>query len=130
MTFLNADGGVHALTLLVKRELGILARIALVFSRRGLDVAELSYAEATLPGHRQVRLAFQGDAAQLASVSADLRKLIDVVTVDVAPHSKLERERPWSSRSFTSRMPIYAGSAAGRSPSSAMGAKATPMPST
>jgi acetolactate synthase regulatory subunit len=128
MTFLNEGDGVHTLTLLVKRELGILARIALVFSRRGLDVAELSYAKATLDGHQQVRLAFQGDAAQLARVSADLRKLIDVVEVDVVPHSHLEREHPWSSRSFTSRMPIYAGSAAKRSPSSAMGAKATPMP--
>ena len=128
MKFLNASDEVHSLRLVVRRELGILARIALVFSRRGLDILELDYAGMTGTDQRQVLLSFTGSNAQSASVCADLRKLIDVVAVDVLSESQPVRKRPWNSKSTTSKMPIYAGYANARSESLVMAAKATHMP--
>lgn len=80
--FLNEQIDRFQLNLVVRRELGIVARVALVFSRRGLDIERLTMNP--LKGSEQAELAvdFCGSRPQLRAVFADLSKLIDVESIE------------------------------------------------
>ena len=80
-TFLNVRSEGYALKMVVIRELGIIARIALIFSRRGLDIAAFNLREGDAVGISEVSLDFEGDDEQLRAVVHDLRKLVDVYSV-------------------------------------------------
>jgi len=76
--FLNATEQFFTLHLQVQRELGIIARVALIFSRRGLDIATFHLEESKATECALIKLGFYGNAAQKDSVSRDLIKLVDV----------------------------------------------------
>lgn len=80
-TFLNARSETYALKMVVVRELGIIARIALIFSRRGLDIATFNLRDGDAVGISEVSLDFEGNEEQLRAVVHDLRKLVDVYSV-------------------------------------------------
>ena len=82
--FLNVREQLFSLHLSVRRELGIIARVAIIFSRRGLDIASFSLAEAGQEESAQIRLRFHGNSSQLDSVCRDLVKLVDVERLAVA----------------------------------------------
>jgi len=76
-SFLNGKAKLSAMSLHVQRELGIIPRIGLVFSRRGLDLESLSY-EALSPTMARVACRFWCSGEQERSVFHDLAKLVDV----------------------------------------------------
>ena len=81
-TFLNALDERYKLTIAARRELGIIARIALIFSRRGLDIACFKLEEETPSVQARISLEFYGNLQQMRAVVSDIRKLIDVESVD------------------------------------------------
>jgi len=76
--FLNGTERVFTLHLQVRRELGIIVRVALIFSRRGLDIAAFNLEESAAAACALIKLRFYGNAAQKDSVCRDLIKLVDV----------------------------------------------------
>lgn len=80
----------HFLSLTVRPELAILGRINLVFSRRGLIIGEFHYREIRSLQHPDrmgtglVEIRFQGNRIQLDSVTRDLKKIQDVITVEIS----------------------------------------------
>ena len=80
-TFLNVRSERYGLTMIVIRELGIIARIALIFSLRGLDIAAFNLRDGDAVGISEVSLEFEGNDEQLRAVVHDLRKLVDVYSV-------------------------------------------------
>jgi len=82
-TFLNVRDQRVTVALSARRELGILARVALVFSRRGLDVENLRMDDDQAKGKIMIVLTFWGSEEQQRLVVNDLKKLIDVEQVQV-----------------------------------------------
>ena len=82
--FLNVREQLFSLHLSVRRELGIIARVAIIFSRRGLDIASFSLDEGAQEESARIKLRFHGNGAQLDSVCRDLVKLVDVERLTVA----------------------------------------------
>ena len=80
-TFLNVRSERYALNMIVVRELGIIARIALIFSRRGLDIAAFNLRDGDAAGISEVSLEFEGNDDQLRAVVHDLQKLVDVYSI-------------------------------------------------
>lgn len=79
--FLNHRQKTYHVKLFVKRSLGILVRIALVFSRRGFDIESLAFNCSEYANTGEVTLVFQGDAEQLKGVLGELKKLVAVESV-------------------------------------------------
>lgn len=79
--FLNIKEEEFQIKIYVKRKLGILARLALVFSRRGLDIKSLEFYSDQCEAMAYVDMSFEGNREQLRSVVHDIKKLIDVSDV-------------------------------------------------
>lgn len=79
--FLNDRSERFRLSLVVRRELGIVARVALVFSRRGLDIDQFALERSKTPGSARIVLEFYGSRDQLRAVYSDLSKLVDVEAI-------------------------------------------------
>ncbi|MBM4252903.1 MAG: hypothetical protein FJ146_13100 [Deltaproteobacteria bacterium] len=79
--FLNATGDRVRLELKMRRSLGIIARVALVFSRRGLDIAQFKLDETKSYEKVVVTLEFRATSEQLQAVSRDLSKLIELESI-------------------------------------------------
>ena len=107
-TFLNARDQRYALNMVVTRELGIIARIALIFSRRGLDIATFNLRDADAVGISKVSLEFDGSDDQLRTVVNDLKKLVDVYSVATTV-VRCESNRPTKAQPLKSA--IYSTSA-------------------
>ena len=97
--FLNDRSERFRLTLAVRRELGIVARVALVFSRRGLDIEQFALEQTKTPGTARILLEFYGSQAQLRAVYADLSKLVDVESIGESTLSAAKPSMATSSRS-------------------------------
>jgi acetolactate synthase-1/3 small subunit len=69
------------LSLLVKNEPGVLARIAGLFSGRGFNIESLCVAETNEPNVSRVTLVTTGDRNILEQIKKQLNKLIDVIKV-------------------------------------------------
>lgn len=76
--FLNASGDRFRFELKMRRSLGIVARVALVFSRRGLDIAQFRLDETKSAEKVFITLEFKANSEQLQAVSRDLSKLIEL----------------------------------------------------
>ncbi len=79
-SYLNGKDLFAHISVTSKRELGIASRTALIFSRRGLDISEMSLVS---KGDETVVLDFKfwADFYQLRSVCADMEKLYPVEQV-------------------------------------------------
>ena len=83
--FLNTAGDRVKLELKMLRSLGIIARVALVFSRRGLDIAQFRLDETSFYEKVVVSLEFVANREQLQAVSRDLSKLIELESLREIP---------------------------------------------
>src|SRR4030043_2227602 len=70
-----------SLSLLVKNEPGVLARIAGLFSGRGFNIESLCVAETNEPNVSRVTLVTKGDRNIIEQIKKQLNKLIDVIKV-------------------------------------------------
>jgi acetolactate synthase-1/3 small subunit len=69
----------HRISLYVKNEPGVLARVAMVFSRRGYNIESLVVSAAAKSGYSRMTITSSGDPAILEQMIKQLAKLIDVV---------------------------------------------------
>ena len=92
--FLNCGSERTRLELKMRRSLGMIARVALVFSRRGLDIAQFKLEETKSYNRATVILDFVGSPEQLRAVKADLSKLVDVESLREVPEASLNHPLP------------------------------------
>ena len=85
--FLNSGGQEKHLCVKVVRNLGILARVALVFSRRGFDITKLEFAPASEGGTANLNLSFPSNNSQMEEVIRDLRRIVDVISISISSDS-------------------------------------------
>jgi acetolactate synthase regulatory subunit len=93
-SFLNCGNERTRLELKMRRSLGMIARVALVFSRRGLDIAQLKLEETRSYHRATITLEFVGSPAQLKAVKGDLSKLIDIESLQEVPMASLHQPLP------------------------------------
>src|SRR4030043_899299 len=83
----------HVITLLVKNEFGVLARLAGLFSGGGFDIEGLSVAETLDPAVSTMTIVTRGDDQIIEQVLKQLNKLIPVIkVVDLIDKDFVERE--------------------------------------
>ena len=69
----------HRISLYVKNEPGVLARVAMVFSRRGYNIESLVVSSAAKAGYSRMTITSSGDPTILEQMIKQLAKLVDVV---------------------------------------------------
>jgi acetolactate synthase-1/3 small subunit len=72
----------HTISVLVRNQFGVLARIAGLFSGRGFNIDSLCVAETQDPALSNMTIVAHGDDAILEQINKQLNKLIDVVKVN------------------------------------------------
>ena len=83
----------HRISLYVKNEPGVLARVAMVFSRRGYNIESLVVSSAAKAGYSRMTITSSGDPTILEQMIKQLAKLVDVVrAVDHTGHAAYETE--------------------------------------
>jgi acetolactate synthase-1/3 small subunit len=73
------------LTALVHDRPGVLARIANVFYRRGIDILTLDVGPSTLAEHARLHARVGTRLAEAERIAHALRNLVDVVSVELEP---------------------------------------------
>ena len=83
----------HTISLLVENRLGVLARIAGLFSGRGFNIDSISVGEGGEPGTARITIVTQGDEMIIEQIIKQLNRVIDVLrVVDLTDHSFINRE--------------------------------------
>jgi acetolactate synthase-1/3 small subunit len=83
----------HVISVLVENNIGVLARIAGMFSSRGFNIDSLAVGETTDPTISRLTLVSTGDDKIIEQIIKQLRKLIDIIRVqDLSEESHVERE--------------------------------------
>ncbi|MDE0885754.1 MAG: acetolactate synthase small subunit [Myxococcota bacterium] len=83
----------HRISLYVNNEPGVLARVAMVFSRRGYNIESLVVSAAATAGYSRMTITSSGDPTILEQMIKQLAKLIDVVhAIDHTGHEAYETE--------------------------------------
>lgn len=83
----------HIITLLVRNELGVLARIATLIAGKGYNIEGLSVGETHERGLSRMTIEVIGDDVVIDQVVKQLRKLIDTIRVrDLTDLPHIERE--------------------------------------
>ncbi len=83
----------HLISLTVRNELGVLARIAILIAGKGYNIEGLSVGETHEKGISQMTLEVIGDDVVIEQVVKQLRKLIDTLKVkDITDVPHVERE--------------------------------------
>lgn len=72
----------YVLSILVKNNAGVLARISGLFGRRGYNIASLSVGETMDPGYSRMTIELFGDEAVREQIKKQLLKLVEVVSVE------------------------------------------------
>ena len=72
-----------ALAMLVENNAGVLARIALLFGRRGFNIDSLTVSETNDPGISRITVTTQGDQKVVEQIVLQTQKLIEVRAVRV-----------------------------------------------
>ena len=70
-------------SVLVENRFGVLARVAGLFSGRGYNIASLTVHQTHDPRYSKMTIVTDGDSAVLEQIEKQLRKLVDVIRVDV-----------------------------------------------
>jgi acetolactate synthase-1/3 small subunit len=71
----------HTFSLVVRDRPGVLVRIALVFARRGYNIASLAVSPGMFDGFARMTIVSRGDPGNAVQIARQLAKLIDVVFV-------------------------------------------------
>lgn len=97
----------HVLSVLVGNSIGVLGRVAGLFSRRGYNIKSLNVAETEKPGLSRMTITVEGDEGELEQVVKQLFKLYDVAEVNIL-HDAVCREQILINvgNSSASRQPI------------------------
>ncbi len=83
----------HVISVLVENHIGVLARIAGMFSSRGFNIDSLAVGETSDPTISRMTIVSRGDDFVIEQIIKQLRKLIDVIRVqDLSTESHVERE--------------------------------------
>lgn len=83
----------HIISILVRNEVGVLARIAGLIAGKGYNIEDLSVGETHEPGISRMTLEVIGDDIVIDQVIKQLRKLIDTIKVkDLTEIPHVERE--------------------------------------
>ncbi|MBW2039991.1 MAG: acetolactate synthase small subunit [Deltaproteobacteria bacterium] len=83
----------HTISVLVENELGVLARVAGLFSGRGFNIESLSVAETLDPTVSTMTIVTRGDDQIIEQVTKQLNKLVCVIKVmDLEGKDYVERE--------------------------------------
>lgn len=72
----------HTISVLVENKFGVLARVAGLFSGRGYNISSLTVHETENPRFSKMTIVTTGDSAILEQIDKQLRKLVDVITVE------------------------------------------------
>jgi acetolactate synthase I/III small subunit len=91
----NHDRGVreHVISVLVENRVGVLARVAGLFTGRGFNIESLAVAATEDPSLSRMTIVSSGDARIIEQVTKQLNKLIDVIkVVDLSREHFVERE--------------------------------------
>ena len=83
VVFLNSGAQEKHLCVEVLRSLGIVARVALAFSRRGFDITKLEFTPSHQQGLANIYIDFPANDLQLEEVKRDLIRLVDVINISV-----------------------------------------------
>src|ERR1700742_99702 len=95
---LEASGGrmtgrKHVLSLLVENKPGVLARIALLFARRGFNIDSLAVGPTDDATISRITLTVDGAAHPIDQVTKQLHKLVNVIKIrDLEPRDSVARE--------------------------------------
>ncbi len=83
----------HTIVALVQDRPGVLARVAMLFRRRGFNIASLAVGESEQVGLSRMTFVVEGDDATMEQVTKQLHKLIEVVKVfDLSGQAVVARE--------------------------------------
>jgi len=83
----------HTIAVIVENRSGVLARIAMLFSRRSFNIDSLSVGTTENPEYSRMTISVQGDEDVLEQVIKQLSKLINVIRVsELDPADSVERE--------------------------------------
>ncbi len=85
--------GKHTVCLLVEDKMGVLQRIAGVFTKRGFNIDTLTVGRCETPGMSRMTITIKGDAAVAEKVEKQLNKLVDIIkVVELTPDNSVGRE--------------------------------------
>lgn len=83
----------HTISVLVKNKFGVLARVAGLFSGRGYNISSLTVTATENPEISKMTIVTIGDENIMEQIDKQLRKLVDVITVNDLTGSRfVERE--------------------------------------
>lgn len=83
----------HIISVLVENRVGVLTRVAGLFTGRGFNIESLAVAETEDPTLSRMTIVTGGDAHIIEQVTKQLNKLIDVIkVVDLSREDFVERE--------------------------------------
>jgi acetolactate synthase-1/3 small subunit len=83
----------HVISVLVENRVGVLARVAGLFTGRGFNIESLAVAETEDSTLSRMTIVTSGDARIIEQVTKQLNKLIDVIkVVDLSRETFVERE--------------------------------------
>jgi acetolactate synthase-1/3 small subunit len=83
----------HTLSVLVENKPGVLARVAMLFARRGFNIDSLAVGETEDPSVSRMTMIVSVEGKPLEQVIKQLQKLINVLrVVELAVDDKIERE--------------------------------------
>jgi acetolactate synthase-1/3 small subunit len=71
----------NMMTVIVENRAGTLSRVTGMFTRRGINIENLSVVPCENPEMSRITIAVFGDDAQIGAVMRHLNRLIDVITV-------------------------------------------------
>lgn len=83
MTESQMERGKVALAMLVENHSGVLARIAMLFGRRGFNIDSLTVSETNDPGISRITVTTHGDRKIIGQIVLQTQKLIEVRAVRV-----------------------------------------------
>lgn len=83
----------HTIAVLVENKVGVLARVANLFRRRGYNIENITVGRSERDGIARITLEVEGDELVIEQVTKQLNKLIDVIKVsDITHDEMIERE--------------------------------------
>ena len=93
--FRNERGQTFHFAVVALHRLGVLGKIALVFSKRCMDMAALRFSQIEGGSHVHVHITVEGSHEQMQGILRELTKIIDVTEVNIS------RARPADAQSNT-----------------------------
>ncbi|MEM9037349.1 MAG: acetolactate synthase small subunit [Actinomycetota bacterium] len=90
---MSAVPELHIISATVENRPGVLARIALLFSRRGFNIFSLAVAPTDDPSTSRVTIVVDAESAPIEQITKQLHKLINVIKINEhPPEASIERE--------------------------------------